>query len=309
MATQNYPENNLQNTLSLQNLEAKSIDYTYRFSENFSKFIEALGITRQIPVQDGFTIKMYKAPEVELADGEVGEGELIPLSKVTPQVHETKEVKLKKFRKVTTIEAIQKYGADEAVNRTDEAIVKEVQRGIRDDLFEVITSGEEKTNLKAGTLQGALATAWGTLETLFEDDDIQVVAFVHPMDIAQQIADKNLTLETQFGLRYYTTVTGTIVFSSTRVPKGTVCATAADNIQIAYIPNNSAGFSAFNMVGDRFGYIGATHDRQINNLTVETVFATGILMFPERVDGVVSIKIGGPNAEAGTEEADEVPGG
>src|SRR5690625_2814144 len=119
-------------------LDAKSIDYTYRFGENFSKFIEALGITRQVPVQEGFTITMYTKPEVDLADGDVGEGELIPLSKVTPQPAKTKEIKLKKYRKVTTAEAIQRYGRDEAINITDDALVREVQKGIRDYLFETI---------------------------------------------------------------------------------------------------------------------------------------------------------------------------
>lgn len=292
MTTQNYPEANLQNTLSLEALEAKSIDYTYQFGENFSKFIEALGITNQIPVQEGFTIKMYKAPTVELADGKVAEGDLIPLSKVTPQVADTKEITLDKFRKVTTIEAIQKYGADEAVDRTDEAILKEVQKGIRDDLFTTIkTNGTTETNLAEGTLQGALATAWASLETLFEDDDITVVAFVNPWDIATQIANKELTLENRFGLKYYTDVTGTVVFSSTRIDRGAIFATAAKNIQVAYISSDSEAYNAFNMVTDEFGYVAMAHERQLNNVTIETVLLSGILMFPERLDGVVKIDI------------------
>lgn len=293
MATQNYPENNLQDTLSLENLEARSIDYVYRFGENFSKFIEALGITRQIPVQEGFTIKLYSAPTVELADGNVAEGDLIPLSKVTPQVHTTKEINLKKYRKVTTFEAIQKYGANEAITITDDAMVKEVQKGIRTDLFNLIKdNGGTETNLNGGTLQGALATAWGALETLFEDDTVRVIAFVNPMDIAKEIANKDLTLENQFGLNYYTTVTGTVVFSSTQIPRGEVYATVADNLQVAYISSNSEGYRQFGMTTDQFGYIGMAHDRQLNNVTVETVLVSGILMFPERVDGVIKIEIG-----------------
>lgn len=290
----NYPEDNLQNTLSLEHLEAKAIDYTYRFGENFSKFIEALGITRQIPVQEGFTITMYNAPEVDLADGNVGEGELIPLSKVRPQPAETKVITLDKYRKVTTIEAIQKYGsADLAVNETDDALVRELQKGIRDDLFATIKHPQaaQQVNVAEGTLQGALATAWAALETLFEDDDISVVAFVNPWDIATEIGNKELTLENRFGLNYYTDVTGTIVFTSTRIDRGTVFATASENIQLAYISGNSAGYQAFNMVTDEFGYIGMVHDREINNLTIETVLASGILLFPERLDGIVKVDL------------------
>lgn len=290
-----YPEPNLQDAASFENLEAKAVDYTYRFGENFRKFREALGVTRLLPVQQGFTVKMYTAPTVDLKDGNVGEGELIPLSKVVPQEATTKEITLDKFRKVTTIEAIQKYGGvDEAVNKTDEAMLKEVQKGIRDDLFDTIKNDHatEQENLNEGTLQGALATSWAALEELFEDDDIQVIAFVNPWDIATEIANKELTLENQFGLKYYTDVTGTVVFPTRNIDRGEVYSTVADNIQIAYISGKSDGFRAFNMVTDEFGFIGMAHSTPtLNNLTIETVMASGILMFPERLDGIVKVDV------------------
>ena len=289
-----YPEPNTQMQDNFSELDAKSIDYAYRFGENFSKFIEALGITRQIPVQEGFTLTMYTAPEVDLADGDVGEGELIPLSKVTPQPAETKEITLKKYRKVTTAEAIQRYGRDEAINRTDEALIKEVQKGIRDYLFTTIkTHGTVQANLNAGTLQGALASAWGALEVLFEDDAITTVAFVNPMDVANEIANKAITLETQFGLRYYTDVTGTVVFLNNTIPQGEVYATAADNLQVAYIAANSEAYQEFNMFTDEFGYIAVAHGQQLETLSVQTVLASGVLIFPERLDGMVKIEIDG----------------
>ena len=289
----NYPEPNTQNQANFSELDAKSIDYAYRFGENFSKFIEALGITRQIPVQEGFTITMYTAPEVDLADGDVGEGELIPLSKVTPQPATTKEVTLKKYRKVTTAEAIQRYGRDKAVDMTDEAVIKEVQKGIRDDLFTAIkTHGTAQDNLKAGTLQGALASAWGALEVLFEDDTISTVAFVNPMDVANEIANKEITLETQFGLRYYTDVTGTTVFLNNTIPQGEIYATAADNLQVAYISANSDLFDEFDMFTDEFGYIGVAHGKALEILSVQTVLVSGVLIFPERLDGMVKVEIG-----------------
>lgn len=289
----NYPEPNTQMQSNFSELDARSIDYAYRFGENFTKFVEALGITRQIPVQDGFTITMYDKPDVDLADGDVGEGELIPLSKVTPKPAETKEISLKKYRKVTTAEAIQKYGRDNAINMTDDALIKEVQKGIRDDLFGVIkTHGTEQPNLNAGTLQGALASAWGALEVLFEDDTITTVAFVNPMDVATEIANKEITLENQFGLRYYTDVTGTVVFLNNTIPQGEVYATAADNLQVAYIAANSDLFKEFNMFTDEFGYIGVAHGSALEILSVQTVLVSGVLIFPERLDGMVKVEIG-----------------
>ena len=232
-----------------------------------------------------------------MADGNVPEGELIPLSKVTPVAVDTKEITLKKYRKVTTMEAIQKYGANEAVNITDDALIKEVQKNIRADLFTTIKGGQAVNNLRAGTLQGALATAWGQLETVFEDDTVRVVAFVNPLDVAQATADKELTLETQFGLNYYTTATGTVVFTSTQIERGTIYATAAENLQVAYIASNSEAYRAFNMTTDQFGYIGMVHDTTAEALVVQTVLASGVAMFPERLDGVIQIAIGEAPAE------------
>ncbi|MFA1820559.1 hypothetical protein ACDX78_10310 [Virgibacillus oceani] len=290
----NYPEPKTQMQDNFSELDAKSIDYTYRFGEDLSKFIEMLGVTRQIPVQEGFTITMYTAPEVDLADGDVGEGELIPLSKVTPQPADTKEITLKKYRKVTTAEAIQRYGRDEAINRTDDALVREVQKGIRDYLYETIkTHGTEQANLNAGTLQGALASAWGALEVLFEDDVITTVAFVNPLDVAKEIANKDITLETQFGLRYYTDVTGTVVILNNTIPQGTVYATASDNLQVAYIPAGSEAYQEFNMRTDEFGYVAMAHGQMLETLSVQTVLASGVLIFPERLDGMVKIDIKG----------------
>lgn len=291
---ENYPEPNTQTQDNFSNLDAKSIDYAYRFGENFSKFVEALGITRQIPVQEGFTLTMYKAPVVDLKDGNVGEGELIPLSKVTPQPADTKTISLKKYRKVTTAEAIQKYGRDEAINMTDDALIKEVQKSIRDYLFDTIkTHGTEQANLNAGTLQGALASAWGALEVLFEDDAITTVAFVNPMDVANEIANKSITLETQFGLRYYTDVTGTVVFLNNTIPQGEIYATASENLQVAYISADSDLFDEFNMFTDEFGYIGVAHGKALEILSVQTVLVSGVLIFPERLDGMVKIDISG----------------
>ncbi len=224
---------------------------------------------------------------------------------MTPKVAATKEITLKKYRKVTTIEAIQRYGRDEAINRTDEAMIREVQKGIRDYLFDTVkTNGTTQANLNAGTLQGALASAWGALEVLFEDDVITTVAFVNPMDVANEIANKAITLETQFGLRYYTDVTGTVVMLNNAIPQGTIYATASENLQVAYIPANAEAFTEFNMFTDEFGFIGMAHGTELGNLTTQTVVASGVLIFPERLDGMVKVEIAAPEEPETVNETD-----
>ena len=292
MASKNYPETNLQTVPSLDKFQEKSIDYTYRFTESLTDFQNAIGVSRSMPVQEGMTIKLYGKPEVDLADGNVAEGDLIPLSSVTPQEVSTKEINLKKYRKATSGEAIQRYGLDNAINLTDDALIKEVQKNIRTDLFTLVQSGEAQDNLNAGNgLQGALATAWGALQTIFEDDTVGVVVFAHPMDVAQAIADKELTLETAFGLNYYTSATGTIVFTTTQVAQGTVYATASENLVVAYIPANSELGNSFSLTSDETGYIGMKHFVENESMTHQTLLVSGVLMFPERLDGVVKVSL------------------
>lgn len=291
--TENYPEPNLQTTVTLDNFKEKSIDFVYRFEESLRDFQDALGISRLIPVQSGMYIELQGKPEVDLADGNVGEGELIPLSTVTPHVVDTKKITLKKYRKATSGEAIQTFGLDKAIDYTDDALVKEVQKDVRTDLFTLIQSGQEQESLNAANgLQGALATAWGALNTIFDDDAIRIVVFAHPMDVAQAIADKQLTLENSFGLNYYTDVTGTIVFTSTQVERGHVYSTAAENLAIAYIPASTSDLGrAFSLTSDSTGLIGMTHFVQNETLTQQTLIVSGILMFPERLDGVVKVPL------------------
>ena len=292
MASKNYPETNLQTVPSLDKFQEKSIDYTYRFTESLTDFQNAIGVSRSMPVQEGMTIKLYGKPEVDLADGNVAEGDLIPLSSVTPQEVSTKEISLKKYRKATSGEAIQRYGLDAAINLTDDALIKEVQKNIRTDLFALVQSGEAQDNLNAGNgLQGALATAWGALQTIFEDDTVSVVVFAHPMDVAQAIADKELTLESAFGLNYYTSATGTIVFTTTQVEQGTIYSTASENLVVAYIPANSELGNSFSLTSDQTGYIGMKHFVEDESMTHQTLLVSGVLMFPERLDGVVKVSL------------------
>lgn len=289
-ATQDFPENNLMTQAVLDNYPEKSIDYTERFKDELTGFADALSIARPFAVSQGMTIKLYGKPVVELADGNVAEGDLIPLSKVTPQRHSEKEITLEKYRAAVSAESIQRYGLDQAINQTDEALIKDIQKEIRDDLFGMIQAGQATPNVSKG-LQGALATAWGALQTVFEDDTVRTVVFVHPLDVAETIANKELTLENRFGLNYYTDATGTVVFSSTQVERGSIYATAPENLQIAYVPANGEYGRSFGLTADSTGFLGMKHFTSNESATQQLLIMSGILMFPERVDGVIKVPL------------------
>lgn len=280
-------EENVLKITSLDAYQAKSILYTSKFEDSLESFRDLLGVTDVIKVSEGDKIELQNAPIVELADGKVPEGELIPLSKVTPVKAGEKVITMHKHRKAVTAEAVRRYTKDKAVNKTDEAIVKELQKNLRTELFDAFQAGQEVSNEEGG-VQGALAESRAAIKTVFEDDVAEVIVLAHPQDIKKYVAQKNVTVDTQFGLTYLTTATGVKVIETSLVKEGHVYATAAENLVLAYIPINEA-LAEFGMTTDDTGFIGMSHQNVLNNLTTETVYASGVHIFPERIDGVIKV--------------------
>lgn len=270
---------------------AREIDFTYRFGESIKKLMEALGVTRKIPKQAGTMLKAYKATGT-LQDGNVAEGELIPLSKYVTEPVEFEEITLKKWRKATSAEAIIEKGYNQAVVMTKDAMLKDIQKGIRKDFFDFIATG---TGTATGaTFQATLAQAWGQLQVLFEDDEIQSVYFMNPLDVADYLATANISLQNAFGMTYVKDFLGlgTVIFNSS-VPKGKIFATAADNLVLYYIPVNGADLQeAFSFTSDATGLIGIHETPDYTNMTASDTVVSGIVLFAERIDGVVVGTIG-----------------
>ena len=274
---------------------AREIDFAYRFGESIKKLMEALGVTRKIPKQAGTVLKAYKATGT-LQDGAVAEGETIPLSKYITEPVALAEIILKKWRKATSAEAIVERGYNQAVVMTKEAMLKDVQKGIRKDFFDFLATGTGKA--EGSTFQAALANAWGQLQVLFEDDEIQSVYFMNPLDVADYLATANISLQNAFGMTYVKDFLGlgTVIFNSS-VPKGKIFATAADNLVLYYIPVNGADLNeAFDFTSDATGLIGVHESPDYTNMTASDTVVSGIALFAERIDGVVVATIGSTGA-------------
>lgn len=272
----------------------REVEFTNMFGYSIKKLMEALGVTRKIAKQAGTVLKSYKATGT-LESGEVPEGDTIPLSKYKTEPVTYKEITLHKWRKATSAEAIIDRGYDQAVDMTTDEMLRDVQKGIRKDFFDFLATG---TGTATGaSFQATLAQAWGQLQVLFEDDEIQAVYFLNPLDVADYLASANITLQTAFGMTYVENFLGlgTVIFNSS-VPKGKIYATAADNIVLYYIPVNGADLNeAFSFTSDETGYIGIHEEADYTNMTASDTVVSGIELFAERIDGIVvgSIDAGG----------------
>lgn len=271
--------------------KAREVEFTYNFSENINKLMEALGVTRKIAKQAGTALKAYKATGT-LQSGAVAEGDTIPLSKYKTEAVTFAEITLKKWRKATSAEAIVEKGYDQAVTMTTDRMALDVAKAIRADFFTFLATG---TGVATGaTFQAALAQAWGQLQIKFEDDAIQAVYFMNPLDVADYLATANITTQTAFGMTYVENFLGLgTVFFNSSVPKGKIYATAQDNLVLYYIPVNGADLNeAFSFTADASGYIGIHEQADYTNMTASDTVVNGMVLFAERLDGVIVASVG-----------------
>lgn len=269
--------------------KVREVDLVLQFTHNFlPKLIEALGVTRKIPAEEGTTLYYYTTTGT-LQSGAVPEGEIIPLSQYQRNKVPFGELTLNKWRKGTTAEAIQKSGYTEAVTETDKKMVSDIQKTIRTSLFTFLNGTITGSTAVTGTtLQAVLAQTWGQLQILFEDDSIAPVHFVNPLDIADYLATANITTQTAFGMTYIEDFLGLgTVITNSQVTKGTVVSTAKDNLVMYYLRMNGDLAYAFNLTTDETGYIGV-HARQTDERAqVEMMAMAGIQFLVEYAQGVV----------------------
>lgn len=272
-------------------VKAREIDFVNTFGENTRTLMKVLGVTRKIAKQAGTVLKAYTATGT-LQSGIVGEGEVIPLSHYETEEVALGEITLRKYRKATSAEAIISAGFEQAVDMTTDRMLKDVQNVVRTDLFNFLATG---TGVAQGAnFQAVLAQAWGQLQVKFEDDDIQAIYFLNPLDIAGYLATANITTQNAFGLTYIENFLGLgTVITSSRVPEGKVYATAKDNIVLYYVPVNGADLGeVFAFTSDETGLIGIHEDVDYTNLTASDTVVNGMALFAERLDGVVVGTIG-----------------
>ena len=274
---------------------AISIDHASRFARNIKELQKVLGITEMVSMPAGNNIRIYKLEQVNTPD-QVGEGEVIGLTKFRRTLARTVELGFKKFRKETTIEDIQKVGRDKAINDTDEKLIASIQKDIKNRFFASFASGTGKAS---GTnLQGVLAAIWGKLQKVYEDVDVTPIYMVSSDDVAEYLGTAQVTLQTAFGFSYIENFLGLgTVIVSPALAKGTVYGTAKENIYGAYAPASSGDVGAtVGLTTDSTGLIGSKH--YIDNTTANpgTLILSAVEFYLELLDGVIVGTISGTGA-------------
>lgn len=273
----------------------RQVDFVSQFGYSTKKLMELLGVMRLIPKQAGTLLKRHTVTGT-LESGNVAEGDIIPLSKYTTVETPIGEITLSKWRKATSAEAILDKGYDQAVDETNDKMLQDIQGKIRTGIISSLTISGQPTASGANT-QAALADAWGKLANIFENDAVETVYFLNPMDIASYLATAQITVQQAFGFSYVENFLGlgTVILNS-GITAGTFKATAKQNMVGYYVPANEADLAkTFDFVSDETGLIAVHEYADYDRLTADSTFLSGIKIFADNEAGVIAgtIVLGG----------------
>jgi len=273
----------------------REIDFATRFGLNWDALREILGIMRPIRKTPGTKLTSYLA-SVTLQDGDVGEGEEVPYSLATVEPVAYSDLTLEKYAKAVSIEAVNKYGAATAVQKTDAAFLNELTGKVMDRFY---------TFLQTGTLSGTYATwqmavsmAIGKVVDKFKKmrrDITEVVVFVNTLDAYSYLGAAQVTIQTQNGISYVKNFLGasTVILSS-EIPQNTVIATPVDNIDLYYIDPSDANFASLGLnytVAGETNLIGVHANGNYNTVVGELFALMGMALWAEYLDGIAVVTV------------------
>ena len=279
-------------------VEVKELDFISRFEQTWEALREILGIMRPVRKEPGTKLVASKA-EITLQDGAVAEGDEVPLSQatVTPVVYE--DLVIEKFRKRVTVEAVSKFGAKVAVQKTDDALLNELQGTVMDRFYAFAQTGT-LTSTEA-TFQMALSMAVTMAKDKFKKLRLnygKVVAFVNTLDAGRYLGAAQITTQNQYGIEYVKNFLGAdVVIISSEIPEGKVIATPVDNLVLYYIDPSDSDFAELGLVyttgAGEINLIGVHKEGVYGRASGDTHAIMGMKLFAEYIDGIAVVTIQG----------------
>lgn len=277
-------------------VNVKEIDFVSRFEQNWQSLQEILGIMRPVRKTLGTKLVASKAT-VTLQNGEVAEGDEVPLSQatVTPVYYE--DITLEKYRKRVTAEAVSKFGASVAVQKTDDAFIAELTNNVLDNFYTFAQTGTLKPDAPYETFQMAVSMAVTMVKDKFKKLRLNysnIVAFVNTMDVGRYLGASEISLQNKNGIEYFKDFLGaSTVIVSSEIPEGTVLAIPADNIILYYVDPADADFAELGLnytTGNgATNLIGVHKEGVYGRVSGDTHALMGMKLFAEYLDGIAVV--------------------
>lgn len=287
--------NNLTGEVQIE-VKAREIDFVTSFGKNLKALLDILGITRMIRKENNSVLKT-KTVKGELQSGDVGEGEEIPMSRYTVEEKPFDTIKIEKYRKGVSLEAISEKGYEAAVQDTDDEFKSDLQNVVTDKFY---------AQLKAGSLTGyettwqmAVAMAIGKVVAKFQKmkrTATGVAVWVNTLDVYKYLGAADITLQTAFGFKYLTNFLGAdVVFVTSEVPQNVVIATPLNNMIAYYVDPGDSDFAKAGLeftTDSETGFIGFHSEGTYSRMISDNYAIMGLRLFCEYLDAIAYISVG-----------------
>lgn len=279
----------------------REVDFVTRFADNWDALRNIMGIMRPIRKAPGTKLVSYKASVDGTLQGgtSVAEGDEIPFTKMKVEPVSYADIEVAKYAKSVTLESVAKYGADVAVEKTDDAFLVALQNKILGEFYTFLGTGT--LTLSETTWQRALAMAKGKVLDKFagmDKDVTEIVGFANILDAYDYLGDKEITVQTVFGLNYVENFLGyrtLFLLPDKYIAQGTVIALPVENIDLYYVDPGDSDFAKLGLnytVKGETNLIGVHVEGDYSRATGDMYAIMGMKLWAEYLDGIAVATVG-----------------
>ena len=294
-------------------VSAREVDFVTRFNDNWDALRAILGIMRPIRKAPGTKLVSYKAEVDGALQGgtTVAERDEIPFTKMKVTEAGYADIEVAKYAKSVTIESVAKYGADVAVEKTDDAFLVALQNKVLADFYTFLGSGT--LTRTESTWQRALAMAKGAVLDKFagmDKDVTEVVGFANILDAYNYLGDKEISVQTAFGLSYIENFLGyrtLFLLPEKYIASNRVIALPVENIDLYYVDPGDSEFARLGLnytVQGETNLIGVHAEGDYSRATGDMFAIMGMKLWAEYLDGIAIVTVSTGTDEP-TSQSDE----
>lgn len=274
---------------------AREVDFVTRFADNWEALRNIMGIMRPIRKAPGTKLVSFKASVDGTLQGgtSVGEGEEIPFTKMKVEPVAYGDIEVSKYAKSVSIESVAKYGAEVAVEKTDDAFLVALQNKVLADFYTFLNTGSLAVTAK--TFQQALAMAKGNVLNKFaamDKDVTEVVGFANILDMYDYLGEKEISTQTLFGLTYLENFLGyqtLFLLPEKYIARNKVIALPVENIDLYYVDPADSDFAKLGLnytVSGETNLIGVHVEGDYERATGAMYAIMGMKLWAEYLDGI-----------------------
>lgn len=281
------------NTTTTQNfnVDASTIDFVSRFNANWDGLREILGIMNPVRKVPGTQLRSYKVT-ITRGGGQAAEGDEVALSQSNVEEVAHKDLALVADRMRITAQAVEKYGAKIAVQRTHEAFLNKIQGDVMDEFYDFLQTGTLKGS--EADFQMAVSMAVANVKNKFKQMRLNygnIAVFVNDLDAGRYLGKAQITTQNKYGIEYLKDFLGanTMILSA-EIPANTVVAVPVDNIVLYYIDPGDADFKELGLdyyTGNgETSLIGSVRTGEYSRVSGDIHVLYGLTLWAEYLDAV-----------------------